>query len=153
MKRRYHYMPYHFDSNFEMNILKHIQELSLIKQSNLEVYYNGNRFLTEFHIRCYEKVGNRWNFVGQYTPDFLIVERRDDEIYKALIIETKGQIYAQDKNFLKRKEFVENYFLNENEKQYGYRKFDYLYIEDTMAESEQHNKIMKAIKQFFEVEI
>ncbi len=63
MKRRYHYMPYHFDSNFEMEILKHIQEMSLVRQSNLEVYYNGDRFLTEFHIKCYEKVGSRWNYV------------------------------------------------------------------------------------------
>ena len=153
MKRRYHYMPYHLDSNFEMEILKHIQEMSLVRQSNLEVYYNGDRFLTDFHIKCYEKVGSRWNYVGRYTPDFLIVERKDDEIYRALIIETKGQIYAQDKNFLKRREFVEQYFLSENEKQYGYRKFDYLYIEDTMAESEQHSKILKAINTFFEVVI
>jgi type III restriction enzyme len=151
MKRRYHYMPYHFDSNFEMEILKHIQEMTIVKQSNLEVYYNGDRFLTEFHIRCYEKVGSRWNYVGQYTPDFLIVERRDDEIYRALIIETKGQIYAQDKNFLRRREFVEQHFLPENEKQYGYRKFEYLYIEDTMAESEQNSRILKAITKFFEV--
>lgn len=153
MKRRYHYMPYHLDSNFEMEILKHIQEMSLVRQSNLEVYYNGDRFLTDFHIKCYEKVGSRWNYVGKYTPDFLIVERKDDEIYRALIIETKGQIYAQDKNFLKRREFVEQYFLSENENQYGYRKFDYLYIEDTMAESEQHSKILKAINNFFEVVI
>ena len=153
MKRRYHYMPYHFDSNFEMEILKHIQEMSLVRQSNLEVYYNGDRFLTEFHIKCYEKIGSRWNYVGQYTPDFLIIERRDNEIYRALIIETKGQIYAQDNNFLKRREFVEQHFLSENEKQYGYRKFEYLYIEDTMAESEQHSRILKAITKFFEVTI
>lgn len=153
MKRRYHYMPYHLDSNFEIEILKHIQELSVIKQSNLEVYYNGDRFLTEFHIKCYEKVGSRWNYVGQYTPDFLIIERKDGEIYRALIIETKGQIYAQDKNFLRRREFVEQHFLPENENQYGYRKFEYLYIEDSMDETEQHSKIMKAINNFFEVVI
>ena len=48
---------------------------------------------------------------------------------------------------------MEQYFLSENENQYGYRKFDYLYIEDTMAESEQHSKILKAINNFFEVVI
>lgn len=152
MKRRYHYMPYHMDSKFEQKILKHIQELSSIKQSELEVYYNGDRFLTEFHIQCYEKIGTRWHNVGKYTPDFLIIERKNDEIYKALIIETKGEIYSQDKTFLKKKEFVEQCFLSENEARYGYRKFDYLYIEDTMTEAEQHIKIQKAISNFFKVD-
>lgn len=151
MRRRYHYMPYHLDSNFEISILKHIQELSLVKESNLEVYYNGDRFLTEFHIKCYEKIGPRWNYLGKYTPDFLILERKDGEIHKALIIETKGQIYAQDKTFLKKKEFVEGYFLDENKNHYGYRKFDYLYIEDTMSEGEQHSRIKKKINSFFGV--
>lgn len=149
MRRRYHYMPYHFDSNFELGVLQHIQEMSRINQSDLEIYYNGDRFLTDFHIKCYEKVGPRWSYVGQYTPDFIIVERRDDEIYKCLIIETKGQIYAQDKNFLKRKEFVEKYFLPENEKQFGYRKFDYLYLEDTLTETEQYDRLLVAINDFF----
>lgn len=153
MKRRYHYMPYHLDSDLERKILEYLHTLAIIKDSNLEVYYNGDRFLTEFHIRCYENVGTRWNYLGHYTPDFLIIERKDDELYKALIIETKGQIYSQDSTFIKKKEFVEHFFLSENESRHGYKKFDYLYIEDTMPESEQHNKIVKAINNFFEVKI
>ena len=151
-KRTYHYIPYHLDSSFEIKILKHLHELSTIKGSDLEVYYNGDRFLTDFHIKCYESVGSRWKYLGQYTPDFLIIRRRDNQIYQALIIETKGAIYSQDQTFIKKKSFVEEYFLGENEKQYGYKKFDYLYIEDSMSEGEQFSLLEKTIRKFFGVD-
>ena len=34
-----------------------------------------------------------------YTPDFLVVKRKDGEIHKAIIVETKGAIYANDPTF------------------------------------------------------
>lgn len=36
---------------------------------DLEVYYNGERSMTEFKIKCYKHSGAKWNYIGLYTPD------------------------------------------------------------------------------------
>ncbi|MEA2064884.1 MAG: DEAD/DEAH box helicase family protein, partial [Patescibacteria group bacterium] len=110
----YNYIPYKADSNFERNALKEI--LKLGEMENLEVYYNGykNENLSSFYIQTPR---------GIYTPDFLIIKRRDNqkykknaknvEIEKILIIETKGKIYY-DNDFKQKENFVKNEFIKYN---------------------------------------
>jgi hypothetical protein len=67
----------------------------------------------------------------------------ENNINKALIIETKGNVYAD--SFKPRKEFMETQFLTMNNEQYGYARFDFLYLEDSANPATLHNKI----NQFF----
>lgn len=148
MRRRYHYMPYHLDSGFEFYILKLLHKFCQ-SRDDIEIYYNGDRFLTDFHISCCRRVANRWSSIGRYTPDFLVICRRDDEIYKALIIETKGELYADDPTFLAKRDYVSNVFVNENNRLFHYEKFRYIYIEDSMGELNIQTSIRSAISSFF----
>jgi len=148
--RTYHYLPYHMDSGFESRFLAEVIAQQIVHDRELEIYYNGDRQFTEFHINCFKKnAHNQWKFIGKYTPDFLIVKRQDGKIHKALIVETKGGIYAQDEAFLNRKTFVETEFLKQNNDKFGYKRFDYLYLKDTLSEAERINKTNDIIKQFF----
>lgn len=151
MGRRYHYMPYHLDSRLEIDILDTLHNLTVSKFPTLEIYYNGDRFMTDFHIKCYEKVGPNWKYIGRYTPDFLILQRVDGEIAKVVILETKGTLYANDPKFILRRKFVEDYFIKENNAKFGYEMFDYLYIQDDMPDFQRIKLITDKINSFFEV--
>jgi len=105
----YNYIPYKADSDFERNALKEILKLSEMR--NLEVYFNGHEHqnLNNFYIRTPR---------GIYTPDFLIIKRKEKherklEIEKILIIETKGKIYYNN-NFKQKENFVKNEFTKYN---------------------------------------
>ncbi len=150
--RTYHYLPYKTDSIFEQTFFKEVIVFSEVKEKELEVYYNGDRELTEFKIRCFKKVNSKYHYVGMYTPDFLIIKRKDNKIYKAIIVETKGSIYANDKGFQSRKSFMENEFINKNNDKFGYERFSYLYLQDNLKENERIEKTFKAIKEFFKEE-
>ena len=50
----YHYLPYKTDSDFEVEFLDKILTFDILKELNLEIYYNGDRALTEFKIKCYK---------------------------------------------------------------------------------------------------
>ena len=148
--RSYHYLPYHVDSDFESLFLHEVLTQLCIREHGLEVYYNGDGQFTEFRIDCFKKNAHgQWKFIGRYTPDFLIVKRKDDKIHKVLIVETKGALYAQDEAFRDRRAFVEGQFLKQNEEKFGYRRFDYLYLEDSLSESERINKTNDIINKFF----
>ena len=146
----YHYLPYRMDSNFEMKFLEEVLSLKDFRDLKLEIYYNGDDNLTEFKIRCYKKNGG-YQYIGSYTPDFLIIKRdqKIKSIHKALIVETKGEIYAKDPTFQKKRAFVENIFCGENNKRYAYKRFDYLYLEDTLTEEARLIEAIKTIKTFF----
>ena len=148
--RSFHYLPYRTDSAFEQKFLTEVLALDDIVKFGLEVYYNGDGALTEFKIKCYKNSEGKWSYVGMYTPDFLIIKRKGEEIYKAIIVETKGEIYKNDPSFKNKKSFVETEFLKQNNHAFGYKRFDYLYLEDTLSESDRiittHNKICE----FFE---
>lgn len=146
----YHYLPYKTDSSFEETFFNEVFTLKAVQDKQLEVYYNGDGDLTEFRIRCYEGGRGHWRYVGLYTPDFLIIQRKENKIYKALIVETKGSLYAQDRNFLKRRAFVEKYFMPANNAQYGYERFDYLYLEDSMEKEQRLKKMAQLVEKFFE---
>lgn len=145
--RSFHYLPYHTDSPFEKAFLDDILSFKDLERLDLEVYYNGDRAMTEFKIKCYKQLGNRWNYIGLYTPDFLIIQRKDGAIFKAVIVETKGAGY--EKEFADKKTFMETAFLQKNNERFDYQRFDFLYLPDTMSNSERINKAHDKICEFF----
>lgn len=147
--RSFHYLPYKTDSDFEQTFLKEVLTLKEIESLGLEVYYNGDRAMTEFKIKCYKHSKNKWQYIGMYTPDFLIIKRRDGKIHKAIIVETKGKIYSNDPTFKDKRSFMETEFTKQNNDKYGYDRFEYLYLEDTMSESDRIKLTHKKICDFF----
>lgn len=147
--RSFHYLPYHTDSDFEQIFLDQVLALSETEQMGLEVYYNGDRAMTEFKIKCYQSVSGTWRYIGMYTPDFLILKRKDDKIYKAIIVETKGRIYANDPTFQEKRTFMEGQFIRQNNTAFGYDRFDYLYLEDSFTESDRIHITHEKISDFF----
>ena len=120
------------------------------KTHNLEIYFNGERGLSEFVIKCFAKNGKYWQNIGKYTPDFLMINRdENNEIHKALIIETKGKGFANDDVFIAKKKFVETEFLKQNNEQFHYKKFDFLYLEDSENLHENLGILKEKIEDFF----
>lgn len=142
-------MPYKTDSTFEQTFLAEVLNLTCVKEKGLEVYYNGDRSLTEFKIKCFKTTNGKWQYIGMYTPDFLIINRKKNKIHKAIIVETKGEIYANDPTFKDKRAFVEIHFKNQNNQKYGFERFDYLYLEDSMTETERITETAKVIDRFF----
>ena len=147
--RSFHYLPYRTDSIFEQKFLTEVLGLDDITSLDLEVYYNGDRAMTEFKIKCYKNSGGKWSYVGIYTPDFLIVKRRDGKIHKAIIVETKGDIYKNEPTFKDKRTFMETEFAKKNNEAFGYDRFDYLYLEDTLSDSDRIILTHKRIIEFF----
>ncbi len=150
----FHYLPYDFGasgaSGFEFKLFKEaLKDSDFQKKANaLEIYYNGERGLTEFVIDCFAKNGKYWKNIGHYTPDFLMIRRDDtNKIHKVLIIETKGGVYAE--KFKPRKTFMEAEFLRVNNEKYGYARFDFLYLEDSQKIEANTAKLNAKINQFF----
>ena len=135
--RSFHYLPYHTDSSFEQTFLREVLTLPEIESMGLEVYYNGDRAMTEFKIKCYKRYSQKWLYVGMYTPDFLIIQRKAGRIHKAIIVETKGKIYANDPVFRDKCTFMEQEFSKHNNKAFGYERFDYLYLVDSLPDNER----------------
>lgn len=109
----YNYIPYKMDSEFEQNALAEMLKLSELK--DLEVYFNGykDERLQSFWIQTPR---------GRYTPDFLILRRKKNKKYKkgqtipiekAIILETKGNLYYNDE-FRAKEKFVKSEFLIHN---------------------------------------
>jgi len=127
----FHYLPYSFiQSEFELKFLKEVLTLKKFKELNLEIYYNGERSLTDFKIVCYTKTANSWQRLGVYTPDFLIINRLNEKIHKVLIVETKGSGFAEQEKFVKRKNFIETEFIKMNNEKFNFNKFNYIYLQD-----------------------
>jgi hypothetical protein len=146
--RSFQYVPYNFDSRFELDFLKQALALEELQERNLELYFNGEGELTEFRIECYAKSPRGWDRVGFYTPDFLLIERKENAIYRALIVETKGKGFADQKQFVHRRKFVEDEFLKMNNDKFGYQRFDFLYLEGKM-DGDARFALETRINQFF----
>lgn len=145
--KTYHYLPYKFDSSFEISYFS-VSLQAIIRDKQLEFYFNGDDNLTDFKIRCYKKNSKNWSLLGNYTPDFLVISRDEQEAIKQiLIIETKGEGFAA--KFAERRQFMEEEFVKLNNERFGYNRFSFLYIEDTMPPAEQDKKTITAINQFF----
>ena len=143
----YHYLPYRFDSDLERKFLS--EEIRpLIAEKNLEVYFNGDDTLTDFIINCYSKDGKGWRKLGNYVPDFLLLSRNENhQIDKVIIIETKGEGYAA--KFKEKKDFMEKQWVEKNNEKFGYKRFQFLYLEDTLTQEQRRQKTLDAIKDFF----
>lgn len=148
--RTFHYIPYVFNqSKFEKNFMSDLLRLNRFKSSDLEVYYNGDHNISSFRIECFKTEDRKTKKIGLYTPDFLVIERKDNKINKVLIIETKGQGFRSQQEFIDRKNYIEKEFVPFNNKKLGYKKFDYLYIEDTLKENEISDILNNKIHEFF----
>ncbi len=127
--KTFHFLPYSFDSKFEMAFLENVLQDRDFQELQLEVYFNGERHITDFKITCYQKNKNSWQKIGEYCPDFLIIQRNSQtEIHKILIAETKGEGFAE--NFKSKRNFMETEFLRINNEKFGYNRFDFLYVQD-----------------------
>jgi hypothetical protein len=148
--RTFHYLPYDFSqSAFELNFLRGALTLAEFQGKGLELYYNGERSLTEFRVKCFEKKKSGWKPVGLYTPDFLLIQRKDNAIHKVLIIETKGSGFADQLKFKLRKTFMETEFKKMNNESFGYDRFDFLYLADDVPMDQNLVALNKTITTFF----
>jgi len=143
-----HYLPYDFrQSGFEKQFLETCLQLAEFKNRKLEIYYNGERGLTEFVIQCFEKKNDFWKRLGEYTPDFLILQRQDNKPYKVLIVETKGEGFAV--KFAPKKKFMEGDFLRLNAERFGYSRFDFIFLRDDDKPESNIAKLSEKIQEFF----
>lgn len=145
-RHTYHYLPYRFDSSLEREHLQ--QALACIGDQSLELYFNGDDQLTDFKIDCYKRSGKHWVRIGKYVPDFLIISRNSEGgIHKLIIVETKGEGYAA--KFADRRHFMETQFVKQNNEKFGYNRFEFLYIEDTLKPEQRRQKLFDTIHRFF----
>jgi superfamily II DNA or RNA helicase len=161
----FHYLPYNFGgsgaSNFEMRTLQMLFRLPAFQNLELEIYYNGERGLSEFVIQCYKQTkaqGDKayWKNIGKYTTDFLVVQRetktkrsKAQKLKKVLLLETKGKAWANDEVFKAKKHFVETEFLRLNAQKFGFPQFDFLYLQDDASEVQQVSAIENKLQTFF----
>jgi hypothetical protein len=148
----FHYLPYDFrQSSYELHFLQQALTLAELRNKGLELYYNGERHITEFKIRCFSKSAKgNWKRVGEYTPDFLLIQRKENVIHKALIIETKGSGFADQIQFKLRKHFTETEFLSMNNDSFGYDRFEFLYLAEEEGMPRNLAALNTAIVSFFE---
>ena len=64
-------------------------------------------------------------------------------------METKGKIYANDPTFKDKRAFMDAEFVRQNNAKFGYARFDYLYLEDSIEASERLVLTHEKIKEFF----
>lgn len=142
----YHYLPYHFDSDFENRYFA--KELMNVVKEPLEFYFNGDDNLTDFKIRCYKQKGNHWLYDGVYVPDFLVLNRDENgDIDKICIIETKGS--HLDEKFQDRLKFMKETFVPKNNQKFGRTRFEFLYLTDKRSPEERVQETKQMIKEFF----
>jgi len=144
--KTFHFLPYKFDSDLEKDIFEKSLQDDFLKDCGLEIYFNGEKDITDFRILCYTE---KRTAVGRYTPDFLIIQRKDGKIHRALIVETKGKGYANQPEFVARRRFVEKDFLPMNNEKFGYKRFDYLYLTDADTLPDNLIKLNRKLKEFF----
>jgi type III restriction enzyme len=165
----FHYSPYNFGgsgaSHFELRILQMLLKLPAFQTLDLEIYYNGERGLSEFVIQCYKQTAVQggkayWKNIGKYTTDFLVVQReattgqaakrsKVQKLKKVLLLETKGKAWANDEDFKDKKHFVETEFLRINAQKFGFPQFDFLYLQDDATEVQQVSSIERKLQTFF----
>ncbi len=141
----FNYIPYRMDSDYERNALNFIIKISELR--GFEIYYNGYKS---------EKLQYFWikTDYGDYTPDFLIVKRKDGlkyknksdkgDIEKVLIIETKGETYYNDE-FKRKEKFVKEIFLKHNPR---FKYFCFIDKEGKNDFSKNFNTIKELIQNF-----
>ena len=79
---------------------------------------------------------------GQYIPETLM-----DEVLK---LEKAYEFYKNDPAFIDKRTFMETEFSKQNNASFGYERFDYLYLEDTLPDTDRILLTHKKISEFFE---
>lgn len=144
--RTYQYIPYTFDSGLEMSYYSQILSPMLASFSDVEIYFNGDETLTDFHIDCYSHSRGAWVRIGNYTPDFIILRRNaENTITKVIIVETKGTPY--EASFAPKKEFMDK-FIQINKDAGNITRFDFLYIPESLSQAERFNETKQHIENF-----
>ena len=147
----YQYLPYRFDSDLERDFFCDI--LASVHEQHLEMYFNGDEHFTSFIIKPYKVKGDEWEALQQYVPDFIVLSRKEDgSIDRVLIIETKGQLYAD--SFKDKKDYMNGIFKELNRNRDGLPHFDFLYLEadkDNKNLPQLEEKARKQIKDFFKL--
>ena len=147
----YQYLPYRFDSSLERDFFRDL--LASVQEQHLEMYFNGDEQFTSFIIKPYKVKGNDWEALQQYVPDFLVLSRREDgSIDRVLIIETKGQLYAD--SFKDKRDYMTGTFLELNSNRKGLPEFEFLYLEadkDNKNLPQLEAKTRDTIKTFFKL--
>lgn len=101
--RSFHYLPYRTDSDFEQT--------------------------SEFKIKCYKKSGNKWIYIGLYTPDFLVIPRYAENCRIQAEFNQKAFLNSSKKKPYKPIEITEE----------GLELIEYLSIDCTATEGEWHS--------------
>ena len=136
----YHYLPYHFDSNLELNYFAE-QLIALLKgdsfrELHLEVYFNGDDTISDFGIKCYKEVDGVWQRIQHYYPDFLMLQRGGDgKARRVLIIETKGKVYED--SFKDKEAFIKKFIRDNNER------FVFLYLKESQITRKHPNYLLE----------
>jgi type III restriction enzyme len=134
----FHYLPYDFaQSGLELGLLDELLKFEEFRASGLEIYYNGARHLTEFRIECFHQhSAGRWQRMGYYTPDFLLLSRHPQSSEQAgqakqvLIIEAKGKGFAEQSDYTRRRDFVQQHFVPMNNQKFDFQRFDFIQIDE-----------------------
>ena len=148
-RQTYHYLPYRFDSRLERSVFSE-EMIPLLKDKKIEVYFNGDDTLTGFSIGCHAKRGGKtWEYLGKYIPDFIMFNRDSNgKIDRIAIIETKGEGFGA--KFTERRKFMDDVFIPQNNRMFGYDRFRFLYIEDTLPAAARERALSRTISEFFE---
>ena len=88
-----------------------------------------------------------WEKIPQGEVVLEMMTFSEKKIEKILIIETKGEGFAPA--FAEKKAFMEEQFVPMNNERYGYKRFDFLYLEDTLTAEQRRQKTLTAINDFF----
>ena len=146
LKKIKHITIYRTKLTVERSYLFNLLSIKAFQENNLEVYYNGDETLTEFTLKTFKKTSNGWKYIGKYTPDFLIIQRKNNSIDKIMIVETKGSAYAD--KFKDKREFMKK-FVKQNNEKFNYNRFDFMYLQDDLSEKEIIAKTSDKIEEFF----
>ncbi len=153
--RTFHYLPYSFrGSRLELTTFTAVLEADLFGRDDLDVFFNGERrgrtSLSEFRIDCYRKPTDRWLRLGFYTPDFLVTQRDPNGAFRRImIVETKGAGYANEPTFVAKRQFVEDWFLAENNKAEGVPTFEFLQLTDDEDDATRLARFQSCVETFF----
>lgn len=79
----------------------------------------------------------------------IVRQTTKDKTHKALLIETKGSVYSENKVFQNKKNYVETEFLILNKEIFGYQRFDFLYLGDSTGIAANITIMNKKIIEFF----
>ena len=128
-EKSFNYLPYRMDSSYEYNFLQKV--LQNITEFNIEVYYNGYKNNDLNSVKIITPY-------GRYTPDFVVIKRKENMIKKILLVETKAEPYETEA----KEKYVKEQFINNNPQ------FDYIRIGDIANDVNEYNKLIDVINNF-----